>query len=1064
MVSLFFFLPLQAQVEYYESDTFINEALKLMEEEKYPEARAVMAKVHPSDEEYYYNCQVEMANTYIAEENTEEAITLYKGLYDSGHFDKNPSLYVYYASMMRDAERYEEAEVIYKEGEAKFPNYSHLLFNMGISYYRGGDIQKGIDYIKRTIVVNPAHSKAHYLLGVLALESGQIAEGALALLGYLADDPNDELAINAITQLNKKMAQNYIDEKDHVYSETGDDFSKLTLILRNQLPLNEKYKLECDIDDIYTRHVQAVAEYAAGHAVKDGFFEKQYIPFLADIFKKGHIENFTYYTLTGLEGFEDQLKKKEKGITNFYKDYFINTFWYYFGVRKMQHHGKESDVIVFCENSEPTMISECEGTMKQGWSTFVDEYGRMTGKANLVNDLPEGIITYYNTKGKKTEEVNFENGEKSGNQITYYESGEKQSEWININGIAEGPYTTYYRDGSIYCQSNFKNDEYHGKSYCNYVSGQPQFNVNYNMGKFDGKRINYYQNGNMSSSEEYVEGMLNGQSEYYAVDGRKLSSILFKNDVVTKSYSILDKDDNITFDYVVDGDNTIATEYVNRKISQVTFTKKDELIGTDSYLDGKKYTSQKFDGEKMKKCIQYTEGKEKGKELNMKNHKLYDVDGNLVSHRNFKDGKITEQNIYYHLNGNVRSEFNYTDGKEDGITKLYDKKGNLTREYFTKEEVIHGIYKEYKDGLLTYAYNYKEGKLNGPTMGYHVNGAVSSIGFYKDDKVLGKYEYYNSNGVLINVDEYENGELASSEYIERDGTVGCTINYFQQSGPVTKQVKYSPVKYEMNLLNGELHGPYYGIDERGDSIYITNFINGKRDGRTRYFSGAGYAYFVGNYVNGYQHGLCKYYDDLGVLRVTSEFQNDEEDGMEKMYSYNGSVIEEYNNSSDIKQGVYKMYNSKGKMLLKLYYVDDVIMKYKKLVDDEWIKLGGDKKPINIHYEDGSIALEITVTKGYLGDKLAIYDDNGHQVYERNYNNGMIHGVTKYFYPNGKLYKQQEFQKGQLDGEVLYYDENENIKLKYTNVMDQKDGPYEIYDKGKLKITKIYEADELIEIK
>lgn len=1064
MVFLFYFFSLVAQVEHYDSDAFISEALKLMEEEKYPEARDVMAKVHPSDEEYYDNFQIEIANTYVAEEKIEEAIAVFKRLYDDGHFEKNPALYVNYASILSDAERYEEAEVIYKEAEANYPNYSQLIFNMGISYYSSGDIQKGIDYTKRAIVINPGYAKAHYFLGVLALESGQIAEGALALIGYLACDPNDNLAINAITQLNKKMAQNYIDEKDHVYSVSGDDFSKLTLILRNQLPLNEKYKLECDIDDIYTRHVQAVAEYAATHTVKDGFFEKQYIPFLADIYKKGHIENFTYYTLSGVENFEDNLKKKEKDILKFYEDYFVTDYWFFFGNRKMQHLGKESEVIIHCEDNVPSMISIYEGKMRNGWTTFVDEYGRITGKVNLVKDMPEGIVTHYDEKGKKTEEINFENGEKNGNQITYYDTGEKSSEWVNVNGVADGPFTTYYKDGSIYCQSNFKNDEYHGKSICYYVSGQPEFEVNYNMGKFDGKRITYFENGNISSSEEYINGILNGKSEYYATDGRKLSSVLFEDDVVTENYSIHDKEGKITYDYVVDGDNTIATEYINGKISQVTFSKKNKLVGTDSYIDGIKYVSQKFDGEKLKECIQFTKGKEKGEKLNLSNHKLYYINGNLVSHRKFKDGKIDGQCIYYYLNGNVRSEFNYKEGKEDGITKLYDKKGNLTNEYNIKEDVLNGLSKEYKDGVLVYTFNYKDGKLNGPLTAYHPNGTVGSIGFYLDDSPHGKYEYYNSNGVLINVDEYQSGEMTSSKYIERDGTVGSIIDYSKQSGSATRQVNYSPVKYEMNILNGKFHGQYYGIDERGDSIYVTNFINGKRDGRTIYFSGAGYPSFEGNLVNGYQHGVYNYYDDLGVLRVSSEFQNDMEDGIEKIYSYNGSVIEEFNNASDIIQGERKIFNSTGMLLLTLYYVDDVIMKYKNFASDEWVDIGKDKKQLNVYYDNGSIALEFAIVKGYIDEKLAIYDDNGNQVYEKNYKDGMVHGSTKSFYPNGKLYKQIEYKMGHMNGEVQYYDEHENIRLKYTNVMDQKDGPYEVYENGKLVFTKIYEADELIEIK
>ena len=89
---------------------------------------------------------------------------------------------------------------------------------------------------------------------------------------FLAKEPTGESAVKAVLSLNKNLSKEYLETPKLKYSDGGDDFSELETILRNQLPLNKKYKLKSEIDDVVTRQVQAIIEYATTHTVKNGFF------------------------------------------------------------------------------------------------------------------------------------------------------------------------------------------------------------------------------------------------------------------------------------------------------------------------------------------------------------------------------------------------------------------------------------------------------------------------------------------------------------------------------------------------------------------------------------------------------------------------------------------------------------------------------------------------------------------------------------------------------------------------------------------------------------------------
>jgi len=1051
------------QYEGYSAERIITKAYESVEKEDYDTAIKQLGKIHRSDEAYT-TAQIEIIDILMKQEKFDEVSLMFSKMKEDGYFKEQPELYINYGSFLSGKEKYDESLAVYEEAEAKYPHYDDILFNLGLVHYNAGNIQKSIDYVKKSVDLNPGYATAHYFLGVLAFENGQLAEGALAMLGFLAYNPNHQYAKNAILALNKKMAQNYLEETDFVFSEKGDKFDQLDLILRKQLPLNDKYKLNCKIDEVYTRHAQATLEYASSHTIGDGFFERTYIPFLADIDKNGHTENFIYYTLGGLKDLEKQVKKQEKKVTKFYESYFVPKFWYNFAGRKRMVAGEMRDVVVFSENGTPTMAVEMKGTEQHGKGEFFDKYGRVTGSVTFVDDEADGIVTYYDGDGNKTEEITFENGVKNGPQTIFFDSGEKYSVWTNVDGEMTGDYITYYKDGSIFCKSTMLNGEFDQYSSCNYASGKKKFELTYDKGKVNGVRTNYFKNGALKSKETLKQNLFEGPTTYYRLNGEKKFEINYAGDEVSENYTLKDNLGEVTYEYIIDGKKTITKEYVGGLLDQVIMSENDEIKYLESYSDGMKYVRQTFKDGKTKDVFQFTKGDDKGKKLKVENHKLHDVYGNFVSERKYKNGLIDGENNYYYLNGKKSSQMNFVDGKETGVSKFYDIEGRLKTEYEIRNDSLNGYYLNYDDGILSSFYSYENGKLNGAGYGYHKNGKISLDSYYKDDSPVGVFIYYDQDGIVYQKDTYKEGEHVLSQFYDKKGKMIFDVDYENTNGKVVKQLSTNKEIISFSVRNKTLDGKYEAVDASGDSIFIFNYESGSRYGRSVYYSGANKITFDGYYTDNLQDGLCKYYDDLNVLRVTSMFAEDEENGEEVRFAKNGGKIASWANRKDNIIGEKQIFNSEGTLLMSLDYIQNVPLRYKAMNDSEWIDLGLDKKTIEVKYENGQTALEISFKNRLLDGKYVIFLENGNQVCELNYKEGMLHGKSTYNHEDGSPYRTMIHEDDIRQGAVEYFDEEGRPLLKFGYKDDMVHGAYEIYENGKLIKTKTYHYNDVIEIK
>ena len=222
------------------------------------------------------------------------------------------------------------------------------------------------------------------------------------------------------------------------------------------------------------------------------------------------------------------------------------------------------------------------------------------------------------------------------------------------------------------------------------------------------------------------------------------------------------------------------------------------------------------------------------------NHGFYD--GEVSDY--WMDGSLQMTGSYL---GNVRTgDFNwyYKNGKKAAFAIYYNDESDFVKGWDDKGNIIC------KNG-------------NGVFTWYHShNNTVSSTGAYKYGKRDGLWKYYNTEGRIIEEDNYKDGRF----YV---------INCWDDDG-LDRIVSDGNGKYERHFKNGKLKvsGEYKDGVREGEWIWyywngeVENkcfYNNGVREGESiRYYSN-GEVSFKGFYKNGVLRGKAYWYYNDGRL-------------------------------------------------------------------------------------------------------------------------------------------------------------------------------------------------------
>jgi antitoxin component YwqK of YwqJK toxin-antitoxin module len=383
---------------------------------------------------------------------------------------------------------------------------------------------------------------------------------------------------------------------------------------------------------------------------------------------------------------------------------------------------------------------------------------------------------------------------------------------------------------------------------------------------------------------------------------------------------------------------------------------------------------------------------------------------------------------------------------------------------YIKNDTLHGLFKNYDEGFLSYTCYYNKGLLNGPLTFYRPDGSVSQVRMFYNgyphkeityDRAGNKnYEGNYLESVVSDFYMYENGEKIDS----------VDLKYFTGN---TKYRVRGLESIEREVKNAVSNGKYFLRYSDGFTEIEKNFINDDLHGEYIFNAPTGEYLFKQSYVYGNKDGKAEWFTPNGVITYRCYYKNDEQNGKSTRFYANGNAYRTANHKNDKQQGNKIFYSPTGDTLLIMNMKDDLITSYQSRNDQgnlgETVVCGNGKEALSIKYENGKPALNIIINKKYIDGKLEIFSREGQLLVEKNRKNGHLDGIHSLYYDNGKMLFERIYKQNQLEGISLYFNENGEKEVEIESEMDMNHGSYKIYENGKLKKTLTYEADTCIAI-
>lgn len=1059
--------------EIYNSSEFISKGVQHFDQGDFEAALTEFNKVSKSDI-FYLQAVYEKAYTLYASEKYDELQSLFDELEKNGKIKEFPSIYIIYGNYLSIKERFEDSEKKYKEAEKLIPNSNGLLYNMAIMYIRSEQRQKAVDTLKRLLEVNPNNAGAHYLLGLLAYEDGRVVEGSLGMLGYLLLSPEEANAGDAVLHLNEKMGSKYFADHKLKFSDKGDDFSELELILKNELPLSSKYKLKASIDDVYTRQLQAILEYMPTHKSKGGFFDTYYVPWLTEIAKRNYTEHFTYYTLSVLnDNIGKPLTSQKKKVEDFTNNFILQDFWGIYAKRNRMHFGKNEEVVIFLKDGVPFSQGKVVNGKSEGMYLYMDEDGNKTAEVNFLNDMQEGPQVYYYPNGKKSEEYTYVKDKKSGPFKTYYWNGSLRLEGGYLNDQYNGAFKSYYPNGGVYCEFNYVNGIQNGKNNCYWPNGTKMNEQNFVNGKADGDVRIFNAAGDKIREFNLKNGVFEGKDISY-FDGKqiKVNAKYLNDEIVNNSQEFYENNTIKNESFYKNGkiEKYISYNLLGNKISESLYDSKGVIVEYNNYENnGTQILSEKYKNGSISKIAMKRPGTNEIEETDLKNGALQikNEEGITIVEGTYKDYKMIGEWKYYYGNGNISSKKIFSNGDLNGLYHDYNLGGVLNFVQYFESGTEQGLYEGYKhDEVYIKIWNENNVK-SGPYQYFFPGQKMEYEGFFVDDeKNYFHYDYYLNGNQKFEY-KYVDDQLIEEKRFDNKGNLVYEFSYVGKSGNFEIKSPDNKVLKKMELKNGARNGLYVERLKDGTPAMELNFLNEKLHGPYKRFFPNGKVSMEGNYYANQAHGKFTYYDQAGNLRIITNYVFDKEYGTSDQYYPNGKIFLTYGTLSDMKNGEAKYYNLAGKLIASINYELDKPVSYRvlsasgELGEPQSIKPGS--TTIESKYPNNRIAFKLQLNNWLKDGSLEIFEESGAPAYHSNYKNDKLHGSRISYHETGKVYRKENFVNGDHNGLMEIFDKDGKPEFSAEFFYDELHGEVKVYKNGNLEQTKRFDTNELVEV-
>ncbi len=1047
--------------EYYNTsniETFVQELKQKQDFEKIIQEYSQVAESDPD----YFTAQFQIILNLIAMNKTDEAEKHCKNLIDRYGDDLPSNYFLSYGILLSDKKEYESALANFEK--AKKNNSLNILskYNEAIVYVRMEQRQKALDLLKEIITTAPNYKQAYYLLGFIAMEDGNASVGVMSILTYLTLDPLAKNAQTALKELARNMAEVYAKPSKLKYSTTGDDFTELDIILKNNLAQNRKYPAKVSINDRTSRTIQAVLEYMNEHNIKDGFFENKYGPWMKEVVSKYQLIPYTFVAMTSYEEtYQKDFKKNNALIKTFVNTFFTNSIQPL--ILKATVDGKQYAVSTL-ENGKNFYFQNRQDNLNGYAIQFNENYDKES-EGYFVNNELEGELKRYNSIGNLETIENYKKGQLDGAVSKFYTSGKIAVREIVHGGEYDGKVSLYNIASGLIGSLEYKNGNLINEVKHLFSNGQTEYDYKLIDGKRQGKISMYNEKGTVVSTYNYKDDKYNDLGFSYYPDGKIKTEALYKDNEF-EFYKAFYHNGQLSDHYVYNNGKLVSVKSYNLKgelIEEKAYDKDEVLAELKLYLAEQLYLVEKYKNGKLteREAINPTTFQLEKSKIQAYD-KLYYPTGVLYGEGKTINGHQEGLWKFYNTNGTLSNEGEFSKNNLNGKYIKYNKIGEKEETYLFKDGVNQGLYEYFQDNTLVYANYYSDGEANGPIY-YYYNGTIfREKRFVQDDESVGRALYFLQDGKTpYKIEKFDKEYLVQITFYDKEKKEVLQLDKYKEKETVV--IPQFNFKNILTLENGILNGPAKKVDvSEKITLEEFNLINNKIDGEFKEYYPTGVLSSSKNFLLDRRNGLTQYYNPDGKLRSKMPMLNGKIMGERTFLYPEGNPIFKVNYLLDHQQGDRIYYNTQGVAVAALVYDLDILIGYKKLNAFEQLGEMIPIKPteeikIESVYKNGVTAAKINVKNSALNGDLIIYNPNKNKAFSLFLVNDIKEGEENIYYNNGAIYSNIHYKNNSLDGTKTIHSKEGQKLFEINYNFDELNGEFKIFENNSIKQTFIYDS-------
>ena len=352
------------------------------------------------------------------------------------------------------------------------------------------DPKKAMNYFKKALALNPYYAKVHVNLGSMCLKEGKFSQALMSYIMAILIEPSGSQS-NSILSLMNSMVSSKLDDVKPTgikFSEKGDDYSDIDLIISNYAALQKEYKVKSKIDIPLVRQVQVMFEQLEYDKSDGGFWMETYVPLYQKIFQEDKFEVFSYYLLRSSENSKHKkIVAKNADATSKFIGWAGDEIRDQNATKTVIINGKKESRRRFHGDGDDGL--QALGKLEEGkylgcWEFFHD-FG-IVSTTGCYNEEGErkGTWTWFHENGTKKEEIEFKAGKADGTDNIWNDTGTKYKEMNYKEGKLDGEYKIYHPSGHLKKLLTYKEGILEGPVTSYYTTGEKQYEYALARGKF----------------------------------------------------------------------------------------------------------------------------------------------------------------------------------------------------------------------------------------------------------------------------------------------------------------------------------------------------------------------------------------------------------------------------------------------------------------------------------------------------------------------------------------------------------------------------------------------------